>query len=156
MARKPEIQYIQYYVDGTAARNPEPQQLPRKQKKPLPQKKRRPRYVLKIQPLAVLGIVLSVVLLCMMASGVSEFLEARQQMHRMQNHVLNQRLYNEQLREEYEEGINLEEIQRAALALGMVPEETVRHITISVPMEQVAPENSFLTRLTVMIPAFFE
>ena len=156
MARKPEIQYIQYYVDGTAARKPEPRPLPGKQKKPLPQKKRRPRYVLKVQPLAVLGIVLSLVLLCMMFSGISEFREAQQQMRQMQDHVVSQRQRNAQLREKYEEDIDLEEIRRAALALGMVPEEQVKHITVSVPMEQPVPENNFLTQLTVIIPEYFE
>ena len=126
MARKPEIQYIQYYVDGTAARKPEPQQLPRKQKKPLPQKRRRPRYVLKVQPLAVFGIVLAVVLLCVMFSGISEFLEARRQLQQMQDHVISQRQQNALLREKYEEGINLEEIHRAALALGIA--KTIRSI----------------------------
>ena len=155
MARKPEIQYIRYYIDGTAARKQEPQ-LPQKQKRPLPQKKRRPKYVLKVQPLAVLGVVLSVVLLCMMIGGISEFLDARQQMQQMQERVLSQRRENSQLRETYEESINLEEIQKAALALGMVPEEQVKHITISVGQSQTVTENGALENLSVVIPDFLE
>ena len=155
MAGKPEIQYIRYYIDGTAARKPEPQ-LPNKPRKPLPRKKRRAKYVLKVQPLAVLGILLSVVLLWVMAGGVLEFLDAQDQLQRMQNHVTEQRNENAALRQHYESQINLEDIHRAALALGMVPEDQVRHITISVPMEQSAPEVGFLTTLAVVIPGYFE
>lgn len=151
MARKPEIQYIRYYTDGTAARKPEPQQLPRKQKKPLPQKKRRPRYVLKVQPLAVLGIVLSVVLLCMMAGGISDYLDARQELQQMQEYVYNRRLAVSELRETYEEGIDLEEIRRAALALGMVPEEQVPHMTISVPKPQAEEDGGFMMEMTAFL-----
>ena len=103
-----------------------------------------------------MGCLMLAVLLCVMFSGISEFLEARQELQQMQNHVISQRQQNALLREKYEDGIDLEEIQRAALALGMVPEDQVRHITISVPMEQTVPQNNFLTQLTIWIPEYFE
>lgn len=155
VARKPEIQYIRYYTDGSAARQPEVRPAPRK-RPPQHQKKRRPRYILQVQPMAVFGVVISIVMLCMMIGGVSEHFQAQQEARQMENYVSSLRVRNEELREEYEGGLNLEEIQKAALALGMVPEESVRHITVSVPMEQVQPEqqpgfwqsvNAFLTGL---------
>lgn len=155
MAQKPEIQYIRYYVDGTAARKPEPQ-LPRRSQKPLPRKKRRPRYVVKVQPLAVLGIVLAVVLLGVMISGIFDFLDAREALAQLQQDVQDQRSYNAQLREKYEQDIDLEEIRRAALALGMVPEDQVRHISISVSKTQPEQDDGFLTQLTAAIPGFIE
>lgn len=152
MARKPEIQYIQYYIDGTAARKPEPQ-TPQRSRKPLPRPKSRTRYVVKVQPLAVLGIVLSVVLLCMMISGIFDFMEARQQMQQMQERVISQRQENAVLRQTYEDNINLEEIQKAALALGMVPEAEVAHITISVPKPEPADDTGFMLELTAFLAA---
>ncbi len=155
MARKPEIQYIRYYTDGSAARQPEVRPTPRK-RPPQPQKKRRPKYILRVQPLAVFGVVISVVMLCMMFAGVSEYFDALNEARQMESYVSSLHVRNEELREEYEGGLDLDEIRKAALALGMVPEESVRHITVSVPMEQPQPEasqdvwqqiNAFLTGL---------
>ena len=155
MARKAEIQYIRYYTDGSAARQPEVRPAPPK-RAPQPQKKRRPKYILRVQPLAVFGVVISIVMLCMMFAGVSEYYQAQQEARRMESYISSLHLSNEELREEYESGLDLEGIRKAALALGMVPEESVPHITVSVPMEQVQPEasqdfwqqvNAFLTSL---------
>jgi hypothetical protein len=156
MPHKPEIQYIRYYTDGSAARQPEVRPAPRKRTpQPQPQKKRRPKYILRVQPMAVLGVVVSLVMLCMMIGGVSEYFDAQQEARRMENYVSSLHVQNEELREQYEGGLDLVEIEKAALALGMVPEESVRHITVSVPMEQVQPEqpdfwenvNAFLTAM---------
>lgn len=156
MPRKPDIQYIRYYTDGSAARQPEVRPAPRKRTtQPQPQKKRRPKYILRVQPMAVFGVVISLVMLCLMIGGISEYFDAQQEARRMESYVNSLHVQNEELREQYEGGINLEEIRKAALALGMVPEESVRHITVSVPMEQVQPEqpdfwenvNAFLTAM---------
>ena len=68
MPRKPDIQYIRYYTDGSAARQPEVRPAPRK-RTPQPQKKRRPKYILRVQPMAVFGVVISLVMLCLMIGG---------------------------------------------------------------------------------------
>ena len=93
--------------------------------------------------------------LAQIKAEAAEYFDAQQEARRMESYVSSLHVQNEELRKQYEGGINLEEIRKAALALGMVPEESVRHITVSVPMEQVQPEqpdfwenvNAFLTAM---------
>ena len=64
MARRPDIQYVRYYTDGSAARQLEPK-APRK-KQQLPKVKQQPKQTLYIQPMAIAGVLLSAVMLVMM------------------------------------------------------------------------------------------
>ena len=152
MARKPEIQYIRYYTDGTAARQPEQKPAPPK-RKPLPQKKRRPRYIVRVQPLAVCGVMISVVLMVMMIMGASAYFAAQNQLQEMEYYVGALKVSNEMLREEYEAGIDLQKIEAAALALGMVPESQVQHVTISVPMPEPQADASIWDSITTFLAA---
>lgn len=157
MARKPEIQYIRYYTDGTAARKPEPQVQPKKRRAPQPQKRRRPRYILRVQPLAVCGVLICVALLLMMVTGVAQMLSAREQAEEMERYVTALTDSNNQRREEYQAGLDLEMIEKAALAMGMVPESEVPHITISVPMPEAEPEAEpgFWQEITTFLTGLF-
>ena len=67
MARKQESRYIQYYV-GTAAPKLVPQ-LPKKNKTKLPKVYKQQSYTVQVDPLALGGIVVSVVMLVLMAVG---------------------------------------------------------------------------------------
>ena len=157
MARKPEIQYIRYYTDGSAARQPEPQAAPGKRRLPQPQKKRRPKYILRVQPLAVCGVLMCAVLLLMMITGFSELLSARSQAAEMERYVTTLTDRNAQRREQYQAGLDLETIEKAALALGMVPVSEVPHITISVPMPESEPEATpdFWQGITTFLTGLF-
>ena len=66
MAERTTVQYIRYYTDGSAARQPEFKPTPKR--RPLPKVKKRPQYVLYVQPVAMAGILISAVLLVLMYS----------------------------------------------------------------------------------------
>jgi hypothetical protein len=133
VARKPEIQYIRYYTDGSAARQPEPH-VPKKTP-PRPRKKKQPKYVLKVQPLAVCGVLISLVLALMLILSLSEMFAAQEQAQQMQAYVNSLERKNREDEEEYYRGLDMEAIERAARALGMVPESEVTHITVSIPQQ---------------------
>ena len=154
MARKPEIQYIRYYTDGSAARQPEPNQVPRKAP-PRPRKKKQPKYVLKVQPLAMCGVLISLVLALMLILGLSEMFAAQKQAQQMQEYVNSLERKNREAEEEYYRGLDMEAIERAALALGMVPESEVQHITVSVPTPEPEQEASFWEQIGAFLSGLF-
>lgn len=137
MARKTEIQYIRLYTDGSAARKLEPV-TPWKTAR-LPKVNRQKRITLRIDPVATVGIVVAVVMLILMAVGVGQLRAAQQQATVMEQYVDTLRNNNQVLQDTYD-AIDLEEIEHMALALGMVPEDQVRHVTMKVPAAQTVEE----------------
>lgn len=153
MARRPDVEYIRYYTDGSAARQLE--QKPQKKHRPLPKVKKQQKYTLYIQPVALAGILLSAVLLVMMAVGSVELYHAQQQEKAMENYVQALKRENAIDRAEYEETLNIEEIEKAALALGMIPQEQAQRITISIPMPEAVEETSFWEKTIVFLEGLF-
>ena len=131
MARHPDVQYIRFQTDGNAARKIEVAapiktiRLPRV-------KQKRKRITLRIDPLALTAIVMTVVMAVLMVVGVQRLEEAKQKTEVMQTHVENLQKERAELSQYFRDHCNLEEVERAALALGMVPKEQVPHITIDV------------------------
>ena len=154
MARKPDVRYIRYYTDGSAARQLE--QKPVRKKHPLPKvKKQQPRYVLYIQPMAVFGIVLSAVMLIMMIAGSVELYHAQNQKRAMEEYVLDLSRENMENRAIYEENLDLETIEKSALAIGMIPQEQAKQMTISIPMPEIAEEPGFWEKTVAFLEGLF-
>ena len=153
MAERTTVQYIRYYTDGSAARQPEFKPTPKR--RPLPKVKKRPQYVLYVQPVAMAGILISAALLIMMVAGCVQLSAARAEQKAMENYV--QMLSRENIldRSHYEESLDLESIERSALALGMVPQSEVPHISISVPMPEVVEEPNFWQRTVLFLEGLF-
>ncbi|MBO5954057.1 MAG: hypothetical protein J6Q53_08105 [Oscillospiraceae bacterium] len=142
MARKLDIQYIQYYTDGSAARQLEPK-TPRKRKSAPPKVRRQKKQqVIYVDPLAMCGIVVSAVMLVLMIVGSVQLYTAQQQAVQMENYVYSLQEKNAVLTHTYETGYDLEQVKNSALALGMVPVEQVQTITIVVdqPEEEINQE----------------
>lgn len=153
MARRPDVEYIRYYTDGSAARQLELK--PQRNKTRLPKVKKQPKYTLYIQPMAIGGILLSAILLVMMVVGSVQLYQAKQQERAMENYVQMLKRQNTIDRAEYEETLNIEEIEKAALALGMIPQEQAQSITISVPMPEAVEEPSFWEKTAVFLEGLF-
>ena len=139
MAQKPQIQYVRYYTDGSAARQIMPFFSAKKEAQTRTRKiKRRNVY---IDPVATLGIVVAVCMLIMMAVGIFQFLAAQQEAATMERYVQQLEEKNQTLTDTYESGIDLAEVERVALALGMIPKEEAQQVTIhlSAPPAQEQP-----------------
>ena len=134
MARKPDIQYIQYYTDGSAARKLE-MPLPRRKKSTLPKVNRKKEKVLKLDPLALGGIVVSAIMLVLMLVGSIYLYRLDQQTAQMQVYIDQLTEQNTELTDTYANGYDLEEVEHTALALGMIPVEEAKTVTIRVPRE---------------------
>lgn len=132
MANRKPVQYIQFYTDGSAARQPEIRPLKKKNPAPKPRKAPRVKYVFYVCPVALCGILAAAVLLILMAVGTVKLVGAKQEQEAMAQYVSRLEWENRMKEEAYEASLDLEQLRRQALALGMVPQDQVRHMEISV------------------------
>ncbi len=154
MARKPDIQYIRFYTDGSAARQPEFIR-PRRKKTALPEPQEQKVRLVHVDPLALGGIVISVIMLVMMIAGSVQLQAVRQQEHRMRSYVEQLQARNEQLQNTYDTGYNIADVEQAARAIGMVPRADVTHICIDVSEPEPVVQLSFWQRLAVFFTGLF-
>ena len=148
MARQFDVQYIRSYTDGTAARKLDvPQTVKAARRSAAPKKK---KIVIHIDPLAIIGITMAVVMMVLMAAGFTRLLGAQEEMVQMQAYVQTLHQENDRLQQEYDAGYDLENVRQTALALGLVPMEQVSQVSIRVsvpPQEQPSGWEQFYTFL---------
>lgn len=130
MARGNEIRYIQFYTDGSAARQLEPHAQPKK-KLQQPRRKRQKKIVLHVDLLAVTGILVACVMLVMMLSGMAALNKINGEIDRLENRLAELENENLQLHQTYRAGFDLDQIREEALAMGMIP--AARALTVSLP-----------------------
>ena len=141
MAQHFEVQYVNFYCAGSSALKVAPVkpletlELPRK--KSVKVKKT----VLRVDPLACAGILMAAVMMVLMVVGFTQLNSLQTEGAEMSAYVDTLRMENEELKTQFENGYNLEEVESVALALGMVPENQLRHISVpaDVPVTEQEP-----------------
>ena len=143
MVQKPEIQYIgQFYVPGSEAQVLAPKHKKKKAKTKLPVAKREQEKVIYIDPVALTGITVAVVMLIVMVLGALQLRSDWAQYEQMSDYVSRLNYDKAELERTYRAGYDLEDIQDKALALGMVPVEEVENRTVAVTISQPEPERT--------------
>lgn len=129
MTGKAEIQYIRFNViDGNAARKIEV--APPIEFAPLTVKKCRRKRIY-VDPIAILGTLVAVVMFASMAVGVVRYQNRCERIAVMQSYVSALQAENAELKETYHSSYDLAEVERTALALGMIPREEAENIDLS-------------------------
>ena len=130
MARGNEIRYIQFYTDGSAARQfePKPQQPKKKLQQPRP--RRRKKIVLYVDFIAVAGMLVAGVMLLMMLVGMSGLTRINEEVSRLEAYVAELENENLELHKTYREGYDLDQIREQALEMGMIPAARATNVTI--------------------------
>lgn len=139
MAQKPEIQYIgQFYVYGSEAKKLAAEEQKKRARTRLPLTRLRNIRKIYVDPVAICGMAVAVLMLVTMALGGIQVWEAWDDYTIMSEHLSETRRENARLERTYRNGYNLEEIEAAALTMGMVPvsELPTLDVTVTVP----APE----------------
>ena len=142
MVRKPDIQYVgQFYVHGSEAKKLAQQERREKAKTLLPLERLRNIREVRLDPVALLGITVALVMMVSMIVGAVHIRSTWDSYEQMQRYVAKLEQQNVKLEREYRNGYNLEEIEAAALALGMVSKDQVTTIPVSVnvPVPQEEP-----------------
>lgn len=155
MARKSELRYIQYYTDGSAAKKLE---LVQPKKKTLPSeepKQKSKKRVVRVDLLATCAIAVSVVMFVLMIVGMVYLDSVQQEAAAMASYVETLKTENASLKREYAQGYDLEEVERIALSMGMVPVEQAQHIAIRVQLPPQVTEPSRWERITTFLTSIF-
>lgn len=140
MARRTEVQYVQFYTAGSAAYKFEPISQPKK-KAALPKQRRMKKIRIYVDPVAIAGVCLALVMLVMMFAGLDQWQQARQQEAQLQAYVTQLQTENTQLQEKYHAGYDPQEIYEIATAMGMIPAQQAQRVqvTVSAPVVEEEP-----------------
>ena len=153
MPQRVDVRYVQFYTNGSAARKVTPV-VPLDTVK-LPKVKKQKRIVIHIDPVAVLGIAVAAVMLVLMAVGMVQLKNAQQELNTMTSYVNTLTQENVSLNAAYSEGYDLEKVKTTALALGMVPVDQVRHITVQMPVAETEETPGAWERFCTFLTGLF-
>ncbi len=157
MVPKPEIQYVgQFYVYGSEAKKLAQEERRQKAKTMLPLERLRNVQQVYVDPVALFGIVVAVVMIVTMIIGAVHIQDAWDTYEDMQNHLTWLKTENDRLTMEYSAGYDLAEIKDAAIALGMVPREEVTTIPVTVTLPKVMEEPSAWEQLKAEVRWFID
>ena len=136
MNQKPKIQYVgQFYVHGSEARALQLQEEKRQAKTKLPLARIQKIEKIYVDPVALAGIAVAVVMLVTMVLGAVQIHNDWQVYQQMDDYVTTLRAKNAELTLNYRSSYDLADIEMKALAMGMVPLDQVerRDLTVTVP-----------------------
>ncbi len=150
MAQRVDVQYIQFYTQGSAAKKIQP--AVKTQTGTLPQIKKRKIQRIYIDPVATLGAVVAICMLIMMVVGIGQLRAEQQKTADMIAYVEQLQAKNTALQVQYEEECDLEAVEKTALALGMIPQPQAPHTSIQVELPAV--ENDMPVSLWQRIGTF--
>ena len=146
MIQKPKIQYIgQFYTHGSEARKLEleQEQQKKKAKTKLPLAKLEKIEVVYIDPVAVIGIAVAVIMLITMVIGATQLKTDWESYGVMSRYVSRLKLENARLTDRYRSGYDLDDIASKAQAMGLVPVEELATATITVTLPEPEPVTSW-------------
>ena len=142
--RKMKIEYVRYYSAGTEAYQLEPRtpqrntaQRPKTHK--AAQHKAQVREIC-IDPLALIAICLTVVMVALMFVGFSRLQAAQAEQQQMETYLQWLETEKQELTEYFDSGYNPEAVKKAALSLGMIPIEEVDHWNVPMDAPDAVPE----------------
>ena len=157
MERKPDIQYIgQFYIHGSEARELAGKEQGRIARTMLPLARLRNIQKLYIDPIAVMGIVVAVVMLVVMVIGALSIHTAWTQYRQMSAYVDTLSEKNAVLEEKYRSGFDPEDIREKAIALGMIPIEEAETIDLHVVVPVTAPEPTMWEEIVWFLDGLIE
>ena len=153
MARHPSVEYIRFRTDGNAARKIEVAapietiRLPRVKKQKQP--RRRP------DVLSLTAIVMTAIMAVCMLVGLQQLRAAQQETLAMQQKVEALQAENDALWTYYDENLDMDQIERTAMALGMIPKDQATCVTVQVAAEVVEEQPDVWDRVTMFLTGLF-
>ena len=132
MAKKPEIQYVgQFYVYGSEAQVVAPKK--RKQfQLPKPRIELEKIEKIYVDPVALIGLAVAVVMLVCMVVGACQISSCWQEYEQMSHYLSELQRENARLEHSYHISYDLEDVEAKALAMGMVPVEEIPRMSVRV------------------------
>ena len=156
MSQKPKIQYVgQFYIHGSEARQLEQEAKWKQAKSKLPLERLRSVREINLDPVAIGGILVSLVLLAVMIVGALQLKTDWANYRVMDSYVSRLSSQNAKLTEEYRSQYDLDDIRSKAQALGMVPREELQTRSVYVTVPQPEPEPTWWENLQWFLEGLF-
>ncbi len=148
--------YISYYSNDSTARRVERKPVTKAMAAPKPVTRPAKRVVVRVDPVAVAGIVLALVMLVSLISAGSQYHSWTEKNAQLSHYVATLQQEQEALQQEYKAGYDLEQIREIATAIGMVPAEDAQRITVDVHIPGADQEQvSFWESITIFLAGLF-
>ena len=139
MAMQPEVRYINAYVSGNIALQPE--KMPQKKSSTrLPKARKQQKWLIQVDMVAVGGILAAFALSIMLIVGLVQMNQAQREARIYKEYAMSLKQDNAQMRDTYASQYNLDEVRDIAITMGMVPVEQVEHMTMQVVTPEVVEE----------------
>ena len=153
MAQRLDVTYVRYYTDGSAARKLAPVQP--FQTLRLPKAKKQKRHTIHVDPVATAGILMAAVMLVLLIVGTAQLVAIRKDAYEMAQYVQTLRTENKELTVRYKDTYELEDVQKTAAALGLVPKEQVTRIKVQLPQEPASETPNTWDRFYTFLTGLF-
>lgn len=140
MAQHVDVRYVSYYSAGSSALKVAPA-IPLKTLT-LPRKRKAKKMVLHVDPVAYAGILMAAVMTILLFVGFVQLNEAHNEEIAMAAYVATLERENQELKNTFESSYDLEHVEEVALALGMVPADQLKTVTIKTEAPVAEPEPS--------------
>ena len=157
MAQKLRIEYVQFYTDGSAAKKVDVKPVEQKEfdpivfAPPVPYKRKK----VFIDPVAILGMLVAICMFFTITVGIIELRNAQIERYQMEQYVLHLSEIHTQRQEAFRAAYDMEEVDRTARALGMVPASEVSHKTIDMTLPVVEAEPTLLESAGTFLAGLF-
>ena len=157
MAQKLRIEYVQFYTNGSAAKKLDVKPADQKEfdpivfAPPMPYKRKK----IFIDPVAIVGILVAICMFFTITVGIIELRNAQIERYQMEQHVLHLSQIHTQRQEAFEAAYDLEEVDRTARALGMVPASEVAHKVIDMTPPVVEAEPTIWETAGIFLAGLF-
>ena len=156
MNQKPKIQYVgQFYVHGSEARQLQIQEEKRQAKTKLPLAKIQKIEKVYLDPVALVGIAVAVVMLVTMVLGAVQIKRDWDQYEQVSAYVSELKRENARMSHAYRASYDLEDIKTKAQAMGLVPKSELQTLSVSVTVPVREEEPTRVEEIQMFLEGLF-
>ena len=155
MNQKPKIQYVgQFYVHGSEARKLQ-QEEKRQAKTKLPLARIQAIEKIYVDPVALAGIAVAVMMLVTMVLGVIQLKKDWNQYEQVSAYVSELKKENARKSHLYRTSYDLEDIRSKAVSMGLVPKNELQTMTVTVTVPVPEPEPTRMEEIRFFLEGLF-
>ena len=132
MTQRMQAQYVQFYIQGSSAMQLNPVTPVKAEPIREIQPRTHKRIRVFVDPVALFGVMVALCMIITIFVGMGHLEKAQLDVQQMEQYVVYLQHQNKNIKAEYTSSYNLDDIEKTALALGMVPAENVNHFYIDV------------------------
>ena len=156
MNQKPKIQYVgQFYIHGSEARQLQLQEEKRQAKTKLPLARIQRIEKVYVDPVALAGIAVAVVMLVTMVLGALQIQRDWEQYEQVSAYVSELKKENARKNHAYRLSYDLKDIESKALAMGLVPKSELQTATVVVTVPEPEPEMTRIEEIRLFLEGLF-